>query len=89
VPKSAEFDEVSTLVNYILVLAGRYAAGARVLGSRTDRSAFLRDIAKQWEQLHAAAFPFKRSLSAELDQHDDRTQSLAGIDLILAGLMAR
>lgn len=89
VPEWAQFNAVSTLVNYILGLAGQYAAGARVLGSHTDRSAFLRDIAKQWEQLNPAAFPFMRSLSAGLDQHDDRTQFLAGIDLILAGLMVR
>lgn len=89
VPEWAQFDAVSTLVNYILGLAGQYAAGARVLGSQTDRTAFLRDIAKQWEQLDPAAFPFMRSLSAGLDQHDDRTQFLAGIDLILAGTLSR
>jgi AcrR family transcriptional regulator len=89
VPESAQFDAVSTLVNYSLGLAGQYAAGARVLGSHTDRSAFLREIAEQWEQLDPTSFPFMRSLSAGLDQHDDRTQFLAGIDLILAGTTSR
>jgi AcrR family transcriptional regulator len=85
VPESAQFHAVSTLVNYILGLAGQYAAGARVLGPSANRAAFLRGIAEQWGQLDPATFPFMRSLSAGLDQHDDRTQFLAGIDLILAG----
>ena len=89
VPESGQFDAVSTLVNYILGLAGQYAAGARVLGPHTDRSAFLREIAEQWQQLDPATFPFMRSLSAGLDQHDDRIQFLAGIDLILAGTVPR
>lgn len=89
VPESAQFNAVSTLVNYILGLAGQYAAGARVLGSTTDRSAFLRSIAEQWEQLDPATFPFMRSLSAGLDQHDDRAQFLAGIDFILVGTLSR
>jgi AcrR family transcriptional regulator len=88
-PESAQFDAVSTLVNYILGLAGQYAAGARVLGPRTDRSAFLRGIAEQWEQLDPVTFPFMRGLSAELVQHDDRAQFMAGIDFILAGTLSR
>jgi AcrR family transcriptional regulator len=89
VAESAQFEAVSTLVNYILGLAGQYAAGARVLGPHTDRSAFLRDVAEQWDQLDPATFPFMRSLASELDQHDDRIQFLAGIDLILAGIVSR
>jgi AcrR family transcriptional regulator len=89
VPESAQFDAVSTLVNYILGLAGQYAAGARVLGARTDRSAFLRGVAEQWERLDPVTFPFMRSLTEGFDQHDDRIQFLAGIDLILAGATPR
>jgi hypothetical protein len=89
VPESAQFDAVSTLVNYILGLAGQYAAGARVLGTSTDRSAFLRGVAEQWERLDPVMFPFMRSLTEGFDQHDDRTQFLAGIDLILAGMTSR
>jgi hypothetical protein len=89
VPESAQFDAVSTLVNYILGLAGQYAAGARVLGTRADRSVFLRGVAEQWERLDPVAFPFMRSLTEGFDQHDDRTQFLAGIDLILAGATPR
>jgi hypothetical protein len=77
------------LCECILGLAGQSAAGARVLGPHADRSAFLRDIAEQWDQLDPATFPFMRSLASELDQHDDRIQFLAGIDLILVGIVSR
>jgi AcrR family transcriptional regulator len=87
VPGLAQFNTASTLVNYILGLAGHYAAGARALGPETDRAAFLRGIAEQWEQLDPATFPFMHSVSAGLDQHDDRTQFVAGIDLILTGTL--
>jgi AcrR family transcriptional regulator len=89
VPGSSQFDAVSTLVSYILGLAGQYAAGARVLGPSTDRSAFLRSIAEQWDQLDPTTFPFMRSLAAGLDQHDDRAQFLAGIEFVLAGVTSR
>ena len=65
------------------------AVGARVLGPSTDRSAFLRGIAEQWNGLDPTTFPFMRSVSTALEQHDDRTQFLAGIDFILAGMPSR
>ena len=37
VPEQAQFDAASALVNYILGLAGQYAAGARLLPRDTDR----------------------------------------------------
>ncbi|MGU3409744.1 TetR/AcrR family transcriptional regulator [Microbacterium sp. M1A1_1b] len=86
VAEPAQFDAVSTLVNSVLGLAGQYAAGARLLGRHTDRTAVLRGIAVQWEQLDPATFPFMRGLAAGLDVHDDRLQFTAGVDLILAGL---
>ena len=41
VPAPAQFDCASALLNYILGLAGQYAAGARLLPRDTDRTAFL------------------------------------------------
>src|SRR5580704_12227076 len=45
VPGRAQFDSASALVNYILGLAGQYAAAARLLARDTDRSAFLATVA--------------------------------------------
>jgi AcrR family transcriptional regulator len=86
VPERAQFDCASALVNYILGLAGQYAAAVRLLARETDRSAFLAGIAAQWAQLDPAQYPFMRQVAAQLREHDDREQFLAGIDLILAGI---
>ena len=86
VPERAQFDCASALVNYILGLAGQYAAGARLLARDTDRSAFLATVAARWAQLDPAEYPFVRQVATQLPGHDDREQFLAGIDLILAGI---
>jgi AcrR family transcriptional regulator len=86
VPERAQFNCASALVNYILGLAGQYAAGARLLPRDTDRSAFLAGVAAQWAQLDPAEHPFMRQVATQLREHDDREQFLAGIDLILAGI---
>lgn len=86
VPEGAQFNSASAIVNYILGLAGQYAAGARLLGRETDRSAFLASVAARWTQHDPAKYPFIHQVSAQLADHDDREQFLAGIDLILAGI---
>lgn len=85
-PRAAQFNCASALVNYVLGLASQYAAGARLLAPETDRSAFLATVAARWEQLDPAEYPFMRQVAAQLREHDDREQFLAGIDLILAGI---
>src|SRR5580692_9711939 len=86
VPGPAQFDCASALLNYVLGLAGQYAAGARLLPRDTDRSAFLATVAAGWAQLDPAEYPFVRQVATQLAEHDDREQFLAGIDLILAGI---
>lgn len=86
VPERAQFDCGSALINYILGVAGQNAANARLLPRETDRTAFLEAIAAQWAQLDPAAHPFVHRIAAQLRDHDDREQFLAGVDLILAGI---
>ena len=86
VPERAQFDCASALVNYVLGLAGQYAAAARLLPRETDRSAFLTTVATRWTQLDPAQYPFVHQVAAQLPGHDDREQFLAGIDLILNGI---
>jgi AcrR family transcriptional regulator len=88
VPQRAQFDCASALVSYILGLAGQYAAGARLLPRDADRTAFLGTVAARWAQLDPAEYPFVRQVAAQLPGHDDREQFLAGIDLILTGIVA-
>jgi AcrR family transcriptional regulator len=86
VPRRAQFDCASALVNYVLGLAGQYAAGARLLPRETDRAAFLATVAERWVQRDPAQYPFLHQVAAQLREHDDREQFRAGIDLILAGI---
>jgi AcrR family transcriptional regulator len=88
VPERAQFDCASALLNYILGLAGQYAASARLVPRGTDRTAFLTAFADQWAQLDPAEYPFVRRVAAQLPGHDDREQFLAGVNLILAGIAA-
>jgi AcrR family transcriptional regulator len=86
VPERAQFDCASALLNYILGLAGQYAAGSRLIPRGTDRTAFLATFAAQWARLDPAEYPFVRQVAPQLPEHDDREQFVAGIDLILAGI---
>jgi AcrR family transcriptional regulator len=88
VPERGQFDCASALLNYMLGLAGQYAAAARLLPRETDRSAFLATVATRWVRLDPAEYPFVHRVAAQLPGHDDREQFLAGLDLILAGITA-
>jgi hypothetical protein len=85
VPGLAQFDCASALLNYVLGLAGQYAAAVRLLPPDTDRTAFLTSLAARWTQLDPVQYPFLHQVATQLPGHDDREQFLAGIDLILAG----
>lgn len=86
VPERAQFDCTSALVNYLLGLAGQYAAGARLVPQDADRAAFLGTVAERWLHLDPTDYPFMHQVAAQLPEHDDREQFLAGVDLILAGI---
>lgn len=85
VPKRAQFNSASAVVNYVLGIAGQNAAAARLLPRGTDRSTFLATVAAQFDR---AEFPFVHQMATQLRDHDDRVQFLAGVDLILAGIGA-
>jgi AcrR family transcriptional regulator len=86
VSEQAQFDAWSTLVNYILGVAAQNAANARLVPAGTDRTALLSIVAAQWAQFAPAESGFVHQVAAQLREHDDRAQFLAGIDLILAGI---
>lgn len=80
----------STLFSYIVGVAGQNAANARIGQERgLDRSTFLDAVALRWSELGADTYPFTRSVAAQLREHDDRADFVAGIDLILAGIATR
>ena len=91
VPKGNWFTATSALVHYVLGAAGQTATNitsVRALGPGVDRAEFLGSVSTVWAQLDPDDYPFTRAVVAEVREHDDREQFLAGIDLILAGLTA-
>ena len=86
IPERSRFNAATALLSFILGLAGQYAVGSRHFTADMDRTAFLRTIAAQWDQLDPSQHPFVRQVAAHLPEHDDREQFLAGINLILAGI---
>lgn len=92
VPASSWFTATSALMHYILGAAGQNAANlalARSLGPEADRSSCMDTVAGAWKQLSPEDYPFTRTVADQGLDHDDRAQFLAGIDLIISGVMAR
>ncbi len=88
VPERKQFFVASTLVSYVLGVAGQNAANARDPAHGGDRERFLAIAAARWSELDPVKYPFIRRVAGQLRDHDDREQFLAGIDLILAGIAA-
>lgn len=86
VPEGRQFNSASVLANYILGSAAQNAENARSHVAGTDRTAFLGAVVAQWTRHDPARYPFVHEVAAQLRDHDDRDQFLAGIDLILAGI---
>ncbi|WP_328648914.1 TetR/AcrR family transcriptional regulator C-terminal domain-containing protein [Amycolatopsis sp. NBC_00348] len=92
VPEAGWFTATSALVHYILGAAGQNAANSasgRALEPGIDRSQFLDAVSTAWEELDLDEYPFTRAVAAQLREHDDREQFLAGVDLILSGITHR
>lgn len=87
-PASAQFTAATVLGSYIISESRQNAANGRLADPRPDRAEFLAQVAAEWQELDADEFPFTRNVAAQLREHDDRAEFLAGIDLILAGIAA-
>jgi len=88
IPGGAQFTSASALVSYIIGVSVQNAANGRLLEPSVDRAEFLETVSARWKELDADEYPFIRHVAAQLREHDDRAELLAGIDLILAGIAA-
>jgi AcrR family transcriptional regulator len=84
---SAQFTCASALLSYIVGVSIQNAANGR-LASPMNRADFLDKEAARWSELDADQYPFTRNVAAQLREHDDRDEFLAGIELILTGVAA-
>ena len=89
VPETAQWRATSALLSYILGVGGQNAANGQLAREQNlDRSNFLDSMAATWAMLDPAEYPFAHAVAAQMREHDDREDFLAGIDLLLAGLAA-
>ncbi|MFD9389423.1 TetR/AcrR family transcriptional regulator [Streptomyces sp. NPDC060000] len=88
VPHAAQFTAACALLNYILGVGGQNAANARAHRPDTSRTEFLDTTSAAWAELDPDEYAFTRNVAAQLRDHDDREEFLAGIDLILTGITA-
>lgn len=80
----------SALLHYILGVAAQNAANRAFAQARgLVREDYLGTIGAEWSRLDPDAYPFTRSIAAQLCEHDDSADFVAGIDLILDGIAAR
>ncbi|MCG8920442.1 TetR/AcrR family transcriptional regulator C-terminal domain-containing protein [Actinokineospora sp. PR83] len=89
IPQNTWFTATSALVHYILGAAGQNATNAthaRTRTPHTTRTEFLDTTSTAWQQLDPDTYPFTRAIADQLRHHDDQTEFLAGITLILTGI---
>ena len=87
-PATAQFTSTSALLHYIIGAGVQNATNSRSPAALGDRQHFLDTEAGLWEGLDPREYAFTRTVAGQLRGHDDRAEFLAGIDLILAGMMA-
>jgi AcrR family transcriptional regulator len=89
VPDEQQWAAVGALMAYILGVSRQNAANGQLARTQSlDRSEFLKAVSTAWSQLDPEEYPFARSVAGKIQDHDDRVDFLAGIDLILKGIGA-
>jgi AcrR family transcriptional regulator len=88
IPDDLLFRAVSTLVSYIVGVGSQNAVNTRSHAGRDGRGDVLGAVADHWESQDPIEHRFLRRVTGQLRVHDDRVELLAGIDIILAGLVA-
>lgn len=88
VPERRQFVATTSLVNFVLGVAGQYAAAAR-LSRDAERSSLLRNVANDLRsEANATSHPFAHRMAGQLAGHDDREQFAEGVDLLLIGIIS-
>lgn len=89
-PASSWFTATTALLHYILGAASQNAANterARRLHPDTGRGAYLDTVAEAWSRLDPENYSFTRAVADQGLDHDDRLQFIAGLDLIITGIL--
>lgn len=84
VPERGWFTATTAVMHYVLGAAGQNAAN----GASAPAASRAELFDHVWGDVDPAAFPFTRAVMAQVREHDDREQFLAGVELVLAGIRA-
>jgi AcrR family transcriptional regulator len=88
VPEEQQWAAVGALMAYILGVSSQNAANGQLArAGGLNRSDFLKEVSTAWSRLDPERYPFARSVAGRIRDHDDREDYLAGIDLILKGIV--
>lgn len=87
------FTVAGVLMHYILGATSQNAINHQTVRSggdvpRSEDGKVLDAATRSWEKLDPDQYPFTRAIAAQVREHDDRRELLAGIALILAGVRA-
>ncbi len=86
-PPTAQFSATSALLHYVIGAGAQNATNSRSPVEPGGRQHVLDTIARHWEGLDPEEYAFTRTMTAQLREHDDRAEFLAGIDFILDGML--
>lgn len=88
VPAERHFAVATAISYYITGVSAQIVAPGITADAAAGREAFLARTAEGWEGLDPDDYPFLARTAANLRDHDDRDQFIAGLDLLLNGLNA-
>lgn len=91
VPLEAQFNVCSSIGSYIIGNISQQSANARQainLGLQGySRESYLKEFTQSWRELDPHNYTFVHQILEQFPTHDDKAQYLAGIDLLLAGIL--
>jgi AcrR family transcriptional regulator len=87
VSESRQFQAASTLVQYLLGIAGQHAA-VQSLHAESGRAQFLAAACSRAVDGSEDGLPMVERMSHRIEHHDDRQQFANGVEIIMAGIRA-
>ncbi|MDH5149053.1 TetR/AcrR family transcriptional regulator [Brevibacterium casei] len=88
VPEERQFHSATAVLNYVIGVAGQMSRNAEAAGEGSNQAEWLDARASEWERTDPEEYPFLHRIAGDFRDHDDREQFVAGLDLIIAGIVA-
>ncbi|WP_243155714.1 TetR/AcrR family transcriptional regulator [Kocuria sp. TGY1127_2] len=84
--RSQQFHASLAVINYASGMGAEIAEGAKEIADLESREEGFIDQIREWEASDPEEFPFVHAILGEFGKMDDRSQFIAGLDLLLSGL---